>query len=197
MEIKFAPMGEYQTNCYIITHENKQIIIDPGQDAKAWLRRNLTNPKAILNTHGHHDHMWSDSWLKEEYGLPIYCPKGDAFMLKSDVFSFGITPVEPDFEVTPDEEIELIGQKVKFWHFPGHSPGSTAIEIGDVLFSGDFVFKNTIGRCDFPYSNKDDMKKSIEKILTFEKDLKVYPGHGASTTLKQEQKFLPSWLEML
>lgn len=197
MQIQYAPMGELQTNCYIVTNNGEQIVIDPGQNAQEWLSKNLTNPKYILNTHGHFDHVWSNQWLKQKYDLPIYCPKDDVFMLREDLFSYGLTPSEPDVEVKPDEEFEMIGLKVKFWHFPGHTPGCSAIEIGDSLFSGDFIFYKSIGRSDFPYSNQEDMKRSIQRVLTFKKDFKIYPGHGQSTTLSDEKKVLPTWLRFL
>lgn len=197
MEIKSNPMGEYQTNCYIISNDIGDIIIDPGVGATSWVKNSVKNPVAILNTHGHFDHVWSNKELSEDLGVPIYCPNDDVFMLESDYFNRGLIPSKADIRVKPDEEFEICGVKVKFWHFPGHTPGCSAIEIENSLFSGDFIFKRSIGRVDFPYSSPDDMKDSINKILKFEKDMDVYPGHGEFTTLKQEQKVLPAWLRFI
>ncbi|HIP31040.1 MAG TPA: MBL fold metallo-hydrolase, partial [Sulfurospirillum arcachonense] len=84
MTIKYQPMGAYQTNCYIVEVEGKEFIIDPGMDATDWVLKNTTNPVAILNTHGHFDHVWSNKELKEKLNIPIYVPKDDEFMLKDD-----------------------------------------------------------------------------------------------------------------
>jgi len=100
MQIKFRPMGAYQTNCYIATVEGKDFIIDPGVDATKWILNNVTNPVAILNTHGHFDHVWSNAEVKERLKLPIYCPKEDSFMLTSDPLGQGTPKSTPDYEVT-------------------------------------------------------------------------------------------------
>jgi glyoxylase-like metal-dependent hydrolase (beta-lactamase superfamily II) len=186
--------GVYQTNCYIVNVEDKEIVIDPGIGAVSWVMANVKNPVALLNTHGHFDHTWSDKELKESLNIPIYIHKDDAFMLKKDPFSQGTPPCEADFEIDSEESFYIDGIKVKFWHFPGHTPGCSAIEIEDAFFSGDFIFKNSIGRVDFPYSNAKEMKMSIKKFLNIKYDKKVYPGHGEPTTIKAEQRVLPFWL---
>ena len=90
------------------------------------------------------------------------------------------------------DDIEDI--KVKYLHFPGHTPGCSTILIKDTLFSGDFIFKGSIGRVDFPFSNPDDMRESIEKFLHVQENWTIYAGHGESTTVQAEQKTLPMWL---
>ncbi len=197
MDIKFKPMGQYQTNCYIVSLDGKDIIIDPGVDAFSWIKDNAKNPIAILNTHGHFDHVWSNNEVKEYFNIPIYCPKDDVFMLENDPFSQGTPKSVADFEVEHDEVIILNGTNITFHHFAGHTPGCSAIEIGDNLFSGDFIFKGSIGRVDFPYSNSSDMKKSINKVLSWEKDFNIYSGHGEPTTLNNEKESLKSWLNYL
>ncbi|MEA3352606.1 MAG: MBL fold metallo-hydrolase [Campylobacterota bacterium] len=197
MNIKAAPMGPYQTNCYIVEKDGIEVIIDPGVDAVSWVMDNVKNPKAILNTHGHFDHVWSNSELKQKLNLPVYCPKGDCFMLEKDPFSHGTPPSKADVEVNEDETFVFDTIEVKFHHFPGHTPGCSAIEIEDNLFSGDFIFQGSIGRVDFPFSNPQDMKKSINKVLKWDKDFIIYPGHGNMTTLENEKKSLVNWLNYL
>jgi len=197
MKLNMKPMGAYQTNCYIVTIDNKDIIIDPGMGATPWVVENVTNPVAILNTHGHFDHVWSNHELKEKLKIPIYVPKDDAFMLKNDPFSQGTPPSEPDVEIVGDKEFEIEGIKVKYIHMPGHTPGNSIIIIEDCCFSGDFVFENSIGRVDFPYSNPEDMKKSIKKFLEFDFDKKIYTGHGNPTTIKKEQSRIGNWLNYI
>lgn len=197
MKISYAPMGSYQTNCYIVLAEEGELIIDPGMGATSWVKEQVKNPIAILNTHGHFDHVWSNAALQHELGVPLYCPKDDTFMLQEDSHGLGLEPSYPDVEVDGDATYELGGTKIQYWHFPGHTPGCSVIEIGDSMFSGDFIFQNSIGRVDFPYSSPEKMKESIKRFLTFEKDLKVYPGHGGATTVKKEQKTLPAWLNFI
>ena len=197
MQIKSQPMGVYQTNCYIVTIDGKDLIIDPGVDATAWVIENTTNPIAILNTHGHFDHVWSNKELKEKFNIPIYCPKDDCFMLEDDPFSQGTPKSEADIKVKNDESFTLEGIDFSFHHFPGHTPGCSAIEIGNNLFSGDFIFDGSIGRVDFPYSNSSDMINSIKKILTWEKDFHIYTGHGEKTTLYKQTNSLKNWLNYL
>lgn len=194
-------MGQTQTNCYIVTTTvdgiTKDFIIDPGYGASKWVQRNITNPVAILNTHGHFDHVWSNSELKKSLNVPIYIPKDDAFMLQNDPLHRGTPSSKPDFLVEPDQELDIEGVKVKFRHFPGHTPGCSAIEIDDVWFSGDFLFEQSIGRWDFPFSNGADMLKSLEKASTIKEDFTLYPGHGHTTTLKAEQKIMHFWMDQV
>lgn len=193
MDIKVKAMGDYQTNCYIVKVKDKELIIDPGVNALGWIKNNVTNPVAILNTHGHFDHVWSNSIVQKEFGIKIYTPINDEFMLKSDPYGLGMPPSTPNVLINPDETIKIDNIEVKFHHFPGHTPGCSAIQIEKNLFSGDFIFKGTIGRFDFPKSSAKDMKKSLQKILKWKEDFFVYPGHGDKTTLKHEIISLKQW----
>jgi len=197
MEIKIQPMGVYQTNCYIITVDNKDIIIDPGVGATQWVVNNAQNPIAILNTHGHFDHVWSNGELQTKLKIPLYIPKDDAFMLQNDPFNQGTPNSKADFLVNGDEEFDIGGIEVKYRHFAGHTPGNSIIEIGDIWLSGDFLFDGSIGRWDFPYSSGKEMIKSLEKAMKIEEDFTLYPGHGISTTLKKEQKIMPQWINYI
>jgi len=197
MEIKIQPMGATQTNCYIVTVDGKDFIIDPGMGATRWVLDNVTNPVAILNTHGHFDHVWSNQEVQEALKIPIYCPKEDAFMLKDCPLGQPTPPSEADYEVIGDELLDLEGVKIQYRLYPGHTPGCSIIEIGDVWFSGDFLFEQSIGRWDFPFSSGEDMANSLERAMKLEGDFTVYPGHGMSTTLKAEQRVMPYWIEQV
>ena len=197
MEIKMQPMGVTQTNCYIVTIDNKDLIIDPGIGATKWVVKNTKNPIAILNTHGHYDHVWSNAELKEKLKVPIYIQKDDEFMLTKPLLAQNTPPSKADYLVNGDEELYIDNIKVQYRHFPGHTPGNSIIEIEDVWFSGDFIFDGSIGRWDFPFSSGEDMIKSLNKVMKIEKDFTLYPGHGVSTTLKREQKRLPLWIEYI
>lgn len=197
MKILKQPMGPYQTNCYILKTKGKDFIIDPGVGATQWVLNNVTNPVAILNTHGHFDHVWSNHELQTKLNIPLYTPKGDVFLLQNSSWMPDLPPSFPDVEVQGDQSFDFDGVEVKFHHFPGHCPGCSMIEIGDVMFSGDFLFHDSIGRYDFPYSSPDDMKKSLEKMRLMKGDKTLYPGHGAATTLSHEQNNVDYWLRRL
>jgi glyoxylase-like metal-dependent hydrolase (beta-lactamase superfamily II) len=198
MKIKRQPMGDYQTNCYIVTVDDKDIIIDPGLGAVQWVMDSVKNPVAILNTHGHFDHVWSNSELQNRLKIPLYTPKDDAFLLKASEWMPDLPPSTPDVLVeTGVTTLDISGIKVTFRHFPGHCPGCSTIEIGDGMFSGDFIFERSIGRVDFPYSSAKDMKDSLKRFMQLDFDKTVYPGHGGSTTIKAEQKNAPYWIEAI
>lgn len=197
MEIKIQPMGGTQTNCYIVTIDKKDFIIDPGTGATKWVLNNVTNPVAILNTHGHFDHVWSNHEVQEALKIPLYCPKDDIFMLSKCPLGQSVPPSKADYEVVGDEELTIKGVKIQYRHFPGHTPGNSIIEIEDVWFSGDFLFEESIGRWDFPFSSGEAMLKSLKKAITLKGDYTVYPGHGLPTTLKAEQKIMPYWMEQV
>ena len=195
MNIKVKAMGDYQTNCYIISIQGKDFIIDPGMGATSWVLQNVINPVAILNTHGHFDHVWSNAELQKELKIPLYTPKEDIMLLSASNWMPGLPPSTPDVEVNPNEEFDFDGVKVKFRHFPGHTPGCATIEIDKAMFSGDFIFEKSIGRVDFPYSDAAQMKESLAKFKELDFDKTIYPGHGNTTTIKQEQQYADHWIQ--
>jgi len=195
MEIKYQPMGATQTNCYIVTINNRDLIIDPGISATQWVLNNSKNPIAILNTHGHFDHVWSNASLQEALKIPLYIQKDDAFMLEKCPLGQNVPESIADYFVEGDEKLNIEGIDLQYRKFPGHTPGNSIIEIEDVWFSGDFLFQKSIGRWDFPFSSGDAMVKSLEKAMKIEGDFTLYPGHGMTTTLKQEQKIMPYWID--
>jgi glyoxylase-like metal-dependent hydrolase (beta-lactamase superfamily II) len=197
MKVISKACGDYQTNCYIVTVDGKDIIIDPGVDAQNWVLDNVTNPIAIINTHGHFDHVWSNEVLKEKLVIPIYIGKGDEMLLQHTGFGFNMPISYADFEIEDDGIVNIDGVEVNFIHFAGHTAGSMVVEIGDYWFSGDFIFKNSIGRTDLPTSNPSDMKDSIKKFLKIDYNKKVYPGHGPATSIHAEQKGIRGWLDYL
>jgi len=197
MNIKQKPMGDYQTNCYIVTVDEKDFIIDPGMGATQWVVDNVTNPVAILNTHGHFDHVWSNAELKEKLKLPIYTPSDDIFMLTAGVINMNVPPSEADVMVEGDKIVTIENIKITFHHMPGHTKGCSMIEIGDAIFSGDFIFRDSIGRTDFTYSDSNQMVESLKKLSRLNYDKTVYPGHGGTTTISHEQRNTKFWIAQL
>lgn len=206
MEVLQKAFGRYETNCYILKNAYGDFIIDPGENSTSWVLENINNPLAILNTHGHFDHIWCNAELKENLNIPLLCPKEDSFMLKSDCFELGLSPKAPDIEVENNEVFYFNAKglvdssildsiKVEYMFFPGHTPGCSMIKIGDFIFSGDFMFKRSIGRSDFPYSSDDLMQDSLRRFGEIPYDMVLYPGHGESTTIKAEQGNLRFFLK--
>lgn len=197
MNIKVKPMGEYQTNCYIVSINDMDFIIDPGMGATEWVMQNVTNPIAILNTHGHFDHVWSNAELQKKLKIPLYTPKEDVMLLSESSWMPSLPPSYADVEVEANQEFDFNGVSVKFHHFPGHTPGCSTIEIGDAMFSGDFIFERSIGRTDFPYSSPAQMRESLREFKKIPYDKTIYPGHGGTTTIKQEQLYSDYWIANL
>lgn len=194
--MKVKACGDYATNCYIISSAEGDIIIDPGVDSMDFIAKNCENVLAILNTHGHHDHIWANALVKEKYGAKLYIHEDDAFMLQ-DPFNTGFIKHEADFLLKDKQSIKIADLDFEFYHLPGHTPGCCMIKRGDFFLSGDFLFKGSIGRYDFPYSNPKQMLESLQKALGIKDDFILYPGHGIKTTLKAEQRLLPSWIAMI
>ncbi len=187
--------GFCATNCYIVKTSFGELIIDPGEKSSSWVKQNCQNPLAILNTHGHFDHVFDDFVLQKDLKIPIYINDFDAFLLQNDPFYILTNFCKADFLIKPNETIKIANLDIKFHHFAGHTPGSSMIEIENLLFSGDFLFKDNIGRCDFEFSNPKDMLESLKKIKTWTKDFELLPGHGENSTLQKEIKNLDFWMK--
>ncbi len=200
MKITKKAFGEYLTNAYLLQFDGFEFVIDPGYNASQWVLKNAKNLKAILITHGHFDHIWDSANLKKQTNAMIYCPKQDGFMLETDCFNLGLTTTNADIYIENDKNVttlDINGICVKYWHFPGHTPGCSIIEIDNHFFSGDFIFYRSIGRYDFPYSSPIDMKESLQRFLKIEYDYPIHPGHGRDTSLKAESNNIPSWIKYI
>ena len=199
MTLHQKPMGSvYQTNCYILTKGQKSLIIDPGMGATQWAIDNAPGAVAILNTHGHFDHVWSNSELQEKLKIPVYIRAEDEPMLRVDPYSMGLPPSRADVLVKDEEWIDLEGFRFRFVHMPGHTPGCSMIEFEEMIFTGDFIFDGAVGRSDFPASNPAHMRHSIERFMReYTTPKTLYPGHGPQTDALAAAQFLPRFIQML
>ena len=196
MQILKKAFGEYATNCYILKGEQGDLVIDPGQGSFDWVMQNTGKIAAVLNTHGHFDHVYDDAKLQRA-GAKIYIHEEDAFMLRADPFETMPEPIEADVLIKGQEQsLEIAGFNVKFSLFAGHTPGSCMIEASGVIFSGDVIFKGSIGRWDFPFSSGEQMRESLHKILQIKGDFTLYPGHGTNTSLAAERQNLKYFLQL-
>ncbi len=183
-------LGELRTNCYIISDEsNNCIIIDPGSEyPKIKKLLHDKKPLAILLTHGHYDHIGAVDELYNDYQLPVYLHKEDEEIVRTannSAFKKGISLKCPvnyfDFN-----KIQINDFEFKIYHKPGHSPGCVMYEIEGYLFSGDVLFKESIGRYDLYGSSAKDMMKSLRIFPNLNPDLIVLPGHGENTRIADE-----------
>lgn len=205
-------------NCYVLARRQgaDAIVVDPGQRAMAQLRHildeNRLTPSAVLLTHGHIDHIWSAQKVSDTYGCPTYIHPEDRFMLTDPLRSFGTLPgqalfgalsrvmfSEPRQLVELDRDGDKIGlgdTTVTVDHTPGHTRGSVIFRVeGDakeVVFSGDTLFQNSVGRTDLPGgSGRDLMTSIVDKLLTLDDGCVVLPGHGPKTTIGAERRYNP------
>lgn len=200
-------VSPYRTNCYFVYNDKKGIIIDPGGDCYK-IKKKLDELKDIkfeyvLNTHGHEDHTFCDNFLKKNYNMKILIHKNDLFFVSNNAVNkkywHDFEEVEVDYTFEDGYELNLSTFKIKVIHTEGHTPGSSMFLIENYIFSGDTIFKGTIGRTDFEYSSSSKMKNSIIKILNTlnDKDYIIYPGHGPLTKLNEEKGNLIYFLEIL
>lgn len=195
-------VGNLQTNCLLFIKSNRDcLIIDPGDDAEYILNRinDLElNPKAIIATHGHFDHIISVNELKHSLCIPFLMNKKDEKLLlwfRKSTKHFvnkdpGPRPIVDQY-LGKIKNSFLDSFSLEVISTPGHTPGSVSLysENDSLIFSGDLIFKGGfIGRTDLPYSDKKQILKSIEKVLTLPDHTIVYTGHGEHTTIGQFKK---------
>ena len=197
MLIKAIPVGMYQENSYVVMDEETKdcIIIDPGEEAfkiESVIDSLLAKPKMILLTHGHFDHVGAVKALSEKYKIPFYINKKDEEMMEKKVDVFGSLKKADGYLKEGDILDFSKNYKIKCLETPGHTPGGLCFLIDNCLFTGDTLFRESIGRSDFVGGNLQDLLKSIkEKILPLGDFIAVYPGHGMSTTIKHEKERNP------
>lgn len=186
MKIERIVCGAYAENAYCIDGE---LLIDPGDDLPA-LARLSGGIKAILLTHGHFDHMLAAEELQKRTGVPVYVHPLDAPML-SDASLSAYNPEvsslpQPGHIACTAYPESLFGFRVL--HTPGHTPGSVCLyhEGEKVLFSGDTLFRAGFGRTDLAGGSMHQLLSSLRTLLALPRDVRVYPGHGESTTIDEE-----------
>jgi hydroxyacylglutathione hydrolase len=205
MNVYPIPVGRLQTNSYIIQKDNVCLVIDPGDEAEkitSFLNEKSIKPDYLLATHGHFDHVGAVNDLKKKFPeTKFYLSKHDVQLIKkSDMIAplFGCRPlvnlpkIDDFLEHFSLPEMTLIAS-------PGHSPGGVVFffkeENPPILFSGDTLFKNCVGRYDFLLGDKNQLTESLKKIVKLPSETIVYPGHGESFQLSKSFGFLLKLLE--
>lgn len=204
IRIKTMVLGPVQTNCYIVNvAENKEaVVIDPADRAEKiynYLTENDLECKKILLTHGHFDHITAAKNLKKLTGAEIYAHENEKSLLKdpdlnaSARMGYEIS-IEPDCLLKDNEEFEAAGLTWQVIYTPGHTGGGVCYYLKNegVLFSGDTLFYESIGRTDFPTGNLQKLMESVKnRLFVLPDETKVYPGHGWSTTIEHEKSNNP------
>ncbi|MGP1585185.1 MAG: MBL fold metallo-hydrolase [Schwartzia sp. (in: firmicutes)] len=202
MKIQSLVVGPVAANCYLLFDEGgKGIVIDPGGDAPAILdtiRKEHITVEAILNTHGHSDHIAANDAVRNATGAPLYIHAADENMLTDpranlSLFMGGNVVSRPAEHHLKEGDILCVGaMALKVLHTPGHSPGGVCFAGEGVLFSGDTLFADSIGRTDFPGGSLPQLIGVIkEKLMALPDDTVVYAGHGPSTTIGRERQYNP------
>ena len=192
MIIKAIPTGEIQANCYIVMDENtsEAVIIDPGADEEI-IYNLIENMKAkvkyILLTHGHFDHVGAVEYLSEKLNVPFYINKKDEeYALKDDYVFTKLR--KADGYLKEGDTFKIWNKEIKVLETTGHSKGGVSFLIEDNLFTGDTLFLGSIGRTDFNGGSFEEIISSIKtKLIPLGDNIKVYPGHGPSSTISYEK----------
>lgn len=202
--IETVAVGFFQTNVYILgdTGTKEAVIIDPGDEPELLigiLKKNGLNLKHILLTHGHIDHVGAVKELKDSTGATVVMDKEDTFLYenlqKQASLFFMDSPAVTEIDTLLDEgeeEIMLGNIRCIVIHTPGHSPGSVSYYFPDMLFTGDTLFRDGVGRTDLWGGSYDALGDSIRGLLlNLDDAIKVYPGHGPETTIGREKRENP------
>lgn len=194
MNIKRLVTTSYQENCYIIWDDDKKsAIIDPGGDNEkiaAFIEKNDLKIEKILLTHGHFDHIGAAAELSEKYDVPVVLNEKEMVIVNERGESFGIlfdVPKKREY-IKENDEVIIGNISLKVIETPGHTVGSVCYIYDNTMFSGDTLFLNTVGRWDFYTGSLEMLYDSVvNKLFKMEDSIKVYPGHGFSTTIAQEK----------
>ena len=192
INIKTLALGAFQTNCYLVWDESADtcVVIDPGYEPDTVLDevRNLGKTiAAVLLTHGHFDHVGGVRELAAETGCPVYLHEAELSMppqMTAGPLYYTNLYKEGDF-------VEAAGLSFKVLHTPGHTPGSVCLLAENTILSGDTLFRGSCGRTDLPGGDWATIVKSLKRLAALEGNFWVFPGHGGSTTLRDEKKYNP------
>ena len=207
IEVKSFTFNDYQENTYLVIKDGKCIIIDPGNyydnentQIKNFIEENFLTPLFILITHVHIDHVLGIKYLSDEYLIDTYIPKSELdfhynMINYASMFGFEKYGHQNNVKLIDDSsKLTFLEIPIEILSLPGHSPGHLGFYFREdkLCFSGDVLFKNSIGRTDLPGGSYDVLIKSIKnKLFLLGDDDIVFPGHGPKTTIYEEKKNNP------
>ena len=195
MRLLKLELGILKVNCYILSLDNVNVIIDPGAEfmvIKKNLEKSGIKPDFILNTHGHYDHIGAVNDIISYYDIPFYIHELEEQIitdpLKNCSSFFGENELSlKTYNLIKEEDYNrFLSLGIEIINVPGHTPGSIMLKVEDTLFTGDLLFKGSAGRTDLPGGSIIQIKKSLAKLKNMDYRLKIYPGHGQESTLEYE-----------
>ncbi len=190
MLIKTLPVGQLETNCYVVTDEQslRCAVIDPGDESNTildYLEDNRLHCEAILLTHGHYDHVGAVDAVAEETGATVYMNRRDDTGGRD--LHLPYTLGEGGKSIDEGDSIEIGALRFEVLATPGHTPGGLSFRCGEALFTGDTLFRGSCGRTDLPGGDMDEELRSLKKLCSLPGDYEVYPGHMDASTLDRER----------
>jgi len=201
MVYKRLPTGMYSSNCYIIGDNGEGIIIDPGANADEIIKavgETGLNIKYIVLTHAHIDHICSMEAVRERLGAKVLVHEADAAALTdprlngSALFGLNYSFNSADETLKDGDVLDIGGLRFEIIHTPGHTPGGICVKVDNSIFTGDTLFRMSIGRTDLGNGDYDQIISSItNRLMTLDEEVVVYPGHGTSSTIGYEKKNNP------
>jgi len=200
MKIKVFIVGMVSTNCFVVSNvtTKQAFVIDPGDDEDMiikYLDEEKLSVEGVLLTHGHFDHIYGAESISKKYGVPLYAHETEAALLKDPTKNASqmvgrVISLSGVTTIKDDEILNIGGFELKVIHTPGHTAGSVCFycDKTNVLFSGDTLFQESVGRTDFPTGSGSQIIRSIrEKLAVLPDDTTVFPGHGPATTIRYEK----------
>lgn len=204
IRVRNFPSGPIMTNTYLAFEEEskKGFIVDPGGYSKQltqWARKENIDVEYIILTHGHSDHIGGvEEHLKDFPKAKVVGAEAEVPFFNNPDLNFSLMTHGRAIVVTPDKLVKegdclkVGSMNLKFIMTPGHTPGGMSILIDKILFSGDTLFRLSIGRTDFPGGSYEELKKSVhEKLFVLDDDVRVFPGHMGETTIGFEKENNP------
>jgi glyoxylase-like metal-dependent hydrolase (beta-lactamase superfamily II) len=198
MDLKTLAVGPLETNCHIVWDEASKLamVIDPGDEPDRIMDyAEGLEIKYIVLTHAHFDHAGAVPEIKQATGAAIALHPGDMEAYRSvseqaAFWGFQSDPMpEPDIMLDEGDKLALGALSFKVLHTPGHSPGCICLLGEGVLFSGDTLFKGSVGRTDLPGGDMEQLKASFRRLLELPPETRVLPGHGPASTISEESRF--------
>lgn len=203
--IKIMPVGEIGTNCCIVCNKKTKegFVVDPGaweEKILAEIKKEEIELRAVLLTHGHFDHIMAVNEIKEKLRAEVYAGENEEALLKDPLLNASEVVGSPYIVNTPEhllregDKIELAGVTIKVIETPGHTLGGVCyyIEKEGILFCGDTLFMESIGRTDLPTGSGPALLRSVrEKLAVLPDDVVAVPGHGPKTTIGYEKRNNP------
>ena len=198
INIKKIPTGKWRENCYVLNNSKKEtIIIDPGAEENIidkYIEQCKLKVVAILNTHGHYDHVGAVQYLKDKFNVPFLIGLSDKYLLKTanlyvKLFDGSDHIQIPSVDYYYDQlnlKDVIEGFNIEVIYTPGHTQGSVCLLFDDYLFTGDTLLKGKIGRTDLPGGDHHVLKKSLKIVRNFPNKTMIFPGHGSSSTIGNE-----------